>query len=180
MNRSQIFMMNSPDLPGYEDLVECPYNRAHQIMSSRMQSHLYKCRKNYKDLKFVKCPYNETHDYPEQEMPNHVKECPDRESLVRYKLTVATSAATFAQEEASSVKVAAPVGNKVYENEVEGEELWDAGPSVRAYNPKAHASRTNVIRKNMGMTPLEKKAFKEAERQRLAKLRNHCELTEER
>ncbi|XP_065088920.1 gametocyte-specific factor 1 homolog [Ochlerotatus camptorhynchus] len=176
---SQIFMLNSSALPGYEDMVECPYNRAHQIMSSRMQSHLYKCRKNYKNLKYVQCPFNETHDFPEQELPNHVKVCPDRESLVRYKLTVATSAATFAQEEASSVKVAVPVG-KVFENEVEDEDLWDAGPSVRAYNPRANASRTNVIRKNIGMTPSQKKAFKEAERQRLGKIRNHCELNEER
>lgn len=176
---SQIFMLNSPALPGYEDLVECPYNKAHQIMSSRMQTHLYKCRKNYPDLKYIKCPFNETHDFPEQEMPNHVKVCPDRESLVRYKLTVATSAATFAEDEASSAQAAAPAPNRIYENDVESEDLWDAGPSVRAYNPRANASRTNVIRKNIGMTPSQKKAFKEAERQRLGKLRNHFQLPEE-
>lgn len=37
---------------------------------------------------------------------------------------------------------------------------------MRAYNPRAYAARSNVIRKCTGMAPSEKKAFKEAERQR--------------
>lgn len=59
------------------------------------------------------------------------------------------------------------------------EEMWDEGPMVRAYNPQAYAARSNVIRKCTGMAPSQKKAFKEAERQRLAELKRRCEIKTE-
>ncbi|XP_029723168.1 gametocyte-specific factor 1 homolog [Aedes albopictus] len=172
---AQLFSQSSSVLRGYEDLVECPYNRAHQIMQFRMQTHLTKCRKNYKDLKYVKCPFNETHDIPQKELALHVESCVDRESFDRYKFCVATSAATIVPEVASSVDES--LDNRIMGNPAE--EMWDEGPMVRAYNPQAYAARSNVIRKCTGMAPSQKKAFKEAERQRLAELKRRCEIKTE-
>ncbi|XP_058823701.1 gametocyte-specific factor 1 homolog [Topomyia yanbarensis] len=156
------------NLLGYEDIVECPYNRAHQIMSFRMQTHLYKCRKNHKDLKYVKCPFNETHDMPAQELKYHTSVCPDREAFDRYKYCISTSAATFAPEVAERSK---PATEHSYNPNYDmGEESWDGDCKVRAYNPGAYARRSNVIRRCTGMAPSEKKAFKEAERQRLQEM----------
>ncbi|XP_058451027.1 gametocyte-specific factor 1 homolog [Malaya genurostris] len=155
-------------LLGYEDIVECPYNRAHQIMSFRMQTHLYKCRKNHKDLKYVKCPFNETHDMPQQELKYHSSICPDRESFDRYKYCISTSAATFAPEIGGDAQ---PVTEQaLYSGFDAGDESWDGDCKVRAYNPTAYARRSNVIRRCNGMAPSERKAFKEAERQRLQEM----------
>lgn len=49
------------NLLGYEDLVECPYNRAHQILRSRIQTHLVRCRKSHPDIHLEICPFNSTH-----------------------------------------------------------------------------------------------------------------------
>lgn len=55
-------------LRGYDGLIECPYNRAHQILASRMQFHLIKCRKNYPNAKMADCPFNKTHVIPVNEL----------------------------------------------------------------------------------------------------------------
>lgn len=156
-------------MQGYEDIVECPYNRAHQIMSFRMQTHLYKCRKNHKDLKFVKCPFNETHDLPEPELKYHKTVCPDRETFDRYKYCIRTTAATFVAEQDHATEE--PRASYGMDGDAD-EESWDQYGKVKAYNPRAYASRHAVIRKCTGMAPSEKKAFKEAERKRLADLGN--------
>lgn len=43
------------------EYVDCPYNKAHRILSFRLAGHLVKCRKNYPDVEKVKCPFNSTH-----------------------------------------------------------------------------------------------------------------------
>lgn len=48
-------------LPGYEERVECPYNKSHQIIKSRFQTHLVKCRKSYPGAAKETCPFNPTH-----------------------------------------------------------------------------------------------------------------------
>ncbi|XP_053691073.1 gametocyte-specific factor 1 homolog [Sabethes cyaneus] len=169
MNRQLLSAEHSDlSLLGYEDIVECPYNRAHQIMSFRMQTHLFKCRKNHKDLKYVKCPFNETHDMPEQELKFHSSVCPDRETFDRYKYCISTSAATFAPEVAASAQATTEYTYNP-KDDID-EESWETGCKVRPYNPAAYARRSNVIRRCTGMAPSEKKAFKEAERQRLAEM----------
>ena len=64
--------MNNPS--GYDNIVECPYNRAHQVLASRMQTHLIKCQKNYPNVKKVKCPYNSTHLVNKEDLT--VRYCP--------------------------------------------------------------------------------------------------------
>lgn len=56
-------MSVKPD--GYSNIVECPYNKAHQIENGRrFQTHLIKCRREYekcRTLHKVQCPFNATH-----------------------------------------------------------------------------------------------------------------------
>lgn len=55
-------------LNGYESIIECPYNRAHQLLKHRFQTHLVKCRKNYPNVQKVQCPYNAVHLINELEL----------------------------------------------------------------------------------------------------------------
>lgn len=56
------------NLPGYGELIECPYNKSHQLLKSRIQTHLIKCRKDYPKAHKVQCPFNVTHMINEQEL----------------------------------------------------------------------------------------------------------------
>lgn len=112
--------------------MECPYNRAHQIMSFRMQTHLYKCRKNHKDLKFVKCPFNETHDLPEPELKYHKTVCPDRETFDRYKYCIRTTAATFVAEQDHPTEE--PRASYGMDGDAD-EETWDQVPGMVKSRP---------------------------------------------
>lgn len=56
------------NLPGYDNLIGCPYNPSHQILPFRMQTHLVKCRQSYPNAKKVKCPFNAVHLVNEQEL----------------------------------------------------------------------------------------------------------------
>lgn len=47
--------------PGYGATVTCPYNKSHNILKERFQTHLVKCSKQYPDIKLKKCPFNSTH-----------------------------------------------------------------------------------------------------------------------
>lgn len=53
--------------PDPEDLMTCPYNPAHQIIHSRMQYHLEKCRKQYPNAMKENCPFDATHVINSQE-----------------------------------------------------------------------------------------------------------------
>lgn len=54
--------------PGDEDdMVECPYDKAHRMLRKRLAKHLIKCRVNHPDAELQKCPFNNTHLVPEPE-----------------------------------------------------------------------------------------------------------------
>lgn len=54
-------------LPGYDETVECPYNKSHNILKSRIQTHLVKCRKSYPNAVKETCTFNPTHLVNKQE-----------------------------------------------------------------------------------------------------------------
>lgn len=49
------------NIPGYDAVVTCPYNRSHQILQSRIQYHLIKCKRSNPDIHLVICPFDTTH-----------------------------------------------------------------------------------------------------------------------
>lgn len=53
---------------------------------------------------------------------------------------------------------------------VESSENWDDEPEVPAYDPQNYSKKSLVLRAPVGMTPAQRNAFREAERQRLQSL----------
>lgn len=62
-NRYDCIIFSDP-----EEMISCPYNKAHQIRRKRIQFHLVKCKKNYPDSNLQTCFYNTVHKIPEPEM----------------------------------------------------------------------------------------------------------------
>ncbi|XP_055643255.1 gametocyte-specific factor 1 homolog [Toxorhynchites rutilus septentrionalis] len=148
---------------GYDDVIECPYEKSHQIRKSRMQTHITKCKKNHKDLNYMKCPFNEIHFVPKKDLEVHKRECPDRGLFERYKYDISTPAPIQHTKNVITPEESyAPVSD---------DECWDSYDD-KPYDPSEQIKNRNVIRKCMGKTPSEKKAFKEAERLRLQEHRN--------
>nr|XP_028577063.1 gametocyte-specific factor 1-like isoform X2 [Podarcis muralis] len=76
--RSQSYL-NSMDP---ERLVQCPYDKNHQIRACRLPYHLVKCRKNNQKIarELATCPYNARHRVPKQELKLHIATCENKVS----------------------------------------------------------------------------------------------------
>uniref|UniRef100_A0A1A9WV75 CHHC U11-48K-type domain-containing protein n=1 Tax=Glossina brevipalpis TaxID=37001 RepID=A0A1A9WV75_9MUSC len=134
------------------EYVQCPYERSHRIVESRMQYHLGRCRRNHLDVPKVICPFNVTHVLNEPELEFHVKICSDRKKFE-----------VFCNVDKVPTKMATPPPVPKYESM----ENWDDEPAVATYNPTQYASEAPVLRTLNGATPSERKQFRERERLRL-------------
>ncbi|XP_066905695.1 uncharacterized protein [Halyomorpha halys] len=74
-----------------EPTLTCPYNKAHSIISSRMQFHLTKCRIQHPTNEKAVCPFNSTHVIPQCEYAYHLSFCPDRIVLDAFTCKVGSS-----------------------------------------------------------------------------------------
>lgn len=173
-------------IPGYDDLLQCPYEKAHRILAPAMSKHLFKCRKNHPHQKFVSCPFNESHHVPEPELKIHVQKCEDRANFETYKYNIATPNTSHAWKTPELVYNTNPPKDpfKNYRNSTKDEdepdtenssstfndECWD-DMDMPAYNPEEYCKKAKVIRKATLKTPSEKKAFYESERLRLQDLK---------
>ncbi|XP_077185373.1 gametocyte-specific factor 1-like [Paroedura picta] len=63
-----------------EKLMQCPYDKNHQIRACRFPYHLVKCRKNHPDIveQLVTCPFNARHQVPRAEISQHISSCDDK------------------------------------------------------------------------------------------------------
>lgn len=74
-----------------DELRTCPYDKNHQVRSSRFEIHLIKCKRN-NDQKISKkitvevCPFNVKHQYTKDEMRLHLRDCPDKYRLITEKI----------------------------------------------------------------------------------------------
>ncbi|XP_024915085.1 gametocyte-specific factor 1 isoform X2 [Cynoglossus semilaevis] len=61
-------------------LLQCPFDKNHQIRSCRFPYHLIKCRKNHPKLasELKTCPFNACHLVPKHELSHHTETCVDR------------------------------------------------------------------------------------------------------
>ncbi|XP_076874830.1 gametocyte-specific factor 1 [Brachyhypopomus gauderio] len=61
-------------------LLQCPYDKNHQIRACRFPFHLLKCRKNHPKLasELKTCPFNAKHLMPKHELSHHVENCEDK------------------------------------------------------------------------------------------------------
>ncbi|XP_042348227.1 gametocyte-specific factor 1 [Plectropomus leopardus] len=64
-------------------LMQCPFDKNHQIRACRFPYHLIKCRKNHPKLasELRTCPFNARHLVPKHELAYHTETCEDRISL---------------------------------------------------------------------------------------------------
>uniref|UniRef100_A0A8C4HLQ3 CHHC U11-48K-type domain-containing protein n=1 Tax=Dicentrarchus labrax TaxID=13489 RepID=A0A8C4HLQ3_DICLA len=66
-----------------EKLLQCPFDKNHQIRACRFPYHLIKCRKNHPKLasELKTCPFNARHLVPKHELTYHTETCEDRISV---------------------------------------------------------------------------------------------------
>ncbi|CAL1606457.1 unnamed protein product [Knipowitschia caucasica] len=66
-----------------ERLLQCPFDKNHQIRACRFPYHLIKCRKNHPKLakELKTCPFNARHLVPKHELNHHTETCEDRISV---------------------------------------------------------------------------------------------------
>ncbi|XP_034551709.1 gametocyte-specific factor 1 isoform X2 [Notolabrus celidotus] len=66
-----------------ERLLQCPFDKNHQIRACRFPYHLIKCRKNHPKLasELKTCPFNARHLVPQHELAYHTETCVDRISV---------------------------------------------------------------------------------------------------
>ncbi|XP_062314961.1 gametocyte-specific factor 1 [Osmerus eperlanus] len=64
-------------------LLQCPYDKNHQIRACRFPYHLIKCSKNHPKLasELKTCPFNARHLMPKHELSHHIVNCVDRRSV---------------------------------------------------------------------------------------------------
>ncbi|CRL08256.1 CLUMA_CG020827, isoform A [Clunio marinus] len=78
------------------DMLICPYNKAHVVSNLRMPKHLRNCRNSYKRNDIKVCQFNSTHHIAESEYASHLEHCP---SKVQTMLLVETSKRKFKNDE---------------------------------------------------------------------------------
>ncbi|XP_075381739.1 gametocyte-specific factor 1 isoform X5 [Mycteria americana] len=63
-----------------EALVQCPYDKSHQVRVSRLPYHLVKCQRNNPRVArtLATCPFNARHRVPQAKLRSHVASCPDK------------------------------------------------------------------------------------------------------
>ncbi|XP_053858252.1 gametocyte-specific factor 1 isoform X1 [Vidua macroura] len=61
-------------------LVQCPYDRSHQVRESRLPYHLVRCQQNNPQVSrtLATCPFNARHRVPRAHLRDHVTSCPDK------------------------------------------------------------------------------------------------------
>ncbi|XP_075581008.1 LOW QUALITY PROTEIN: gametocyte-specific factor 1 [Pelecanus crispus] len=66
-----------------EALVQCPYDKSHQVRVSRLPYHLVKCQQNNPQVArtLATCPFNARHRVPQGKLRSHVASCPDKRQL---------------------------------------------------------------------------------------------------
>ncbi|GAA6216624.1 gametocyte-specific factor 1-like [Lates japonicus] len=66
-----------------DKLLQCPFDKNHQIRSCRFPYHLIKCKKNHPKLasELKTCPFNARHLVPKHELTHHTETCEDRISV---------------------------------------------------------------------------------------------------
>ncbi|XP_063035362.1 gametocyte-specific factor 1 [Melospiza melodia melodia] len=61
-------------------VVQCPYDRNHQVRESRLPYHLVRCQQNNPQVSrtLATCPFNARHRVPRALLRAHVASCPDK------------------------------------------------------------------------------------------------------
>ncbi|NXM65597.1 GTSF1 factor, partial [Serilophus lunatus] len=68
------------DLLDPERLIQCPFDKHHQIRACRFPYHLVKCKESNPQIakKLAVCPFNARHLVPQCELRDHILKCSDK------------------------------------------------------------------------------------------------------
>ena len=126
----------------------CPYNKAHEILVTRWDNHLIKCRKQHPNSGIVICKYVWSHHIPKEEIKSHEKECAKREINVG---NAATAEPTFEiPDPLSAHRPGDVVMDPEWEEEVEACTLRrpnaENGPVETLETQNATGPRSSVLR----------------------------------
>ncbi|NXA14636.1 GTSF1 factor, partial [Sapayoa aenigma] len=68
------------DMLDPEKLIQCPFDKHHQIRASRFPYHLVKCKENNPEIakKLATCPFNARHLVPRAHLSDHIMKCSDK------------------------------------------------------------------------------------------------------
>ncbi|CAO1381231.1 unnamed protein product [Diamesa serratosioi] len=161
------YELNQPEI---ETLVQCPYNKAHQILQSRFQKHLTKCKNSYTKNDMAICCYNTTHIFNKSEIKAHEANCSGRLTIEQFMYDEKPSCSNSRPAEAK-----ANVENKPCWNGND-EECWDEC-NYKTYNPKLYIQNNPVIQNIQHGLKSDRKKERLAEKARLDEIerKNHEE-----
>ncbi|KAF7991970.1 hypothetical protein HCN44_010771 [Aphidius gifuensis] len=149
-------------MPTASQYVICPLDESHRILKHRMQPHLLKCERQHDMSKKSKCPYNITHIVDTIVFPHHLETCPDAKSVHEYAYTT--------DEKPLAGILSLETIMKERKNIDFGDENWDTKRVGPGYDPSKTIEDKSVFRHLAVASKSERKAFREAERKRHAKL----------
>ncbi|XP_068275126.1 uncharacterized protein [Nyctibius grandis] len=118
-----------------DDLMECPYDKHHQIKASRFPYHLVKCKKSNPEVakKFATCPFNARHLVPHADLSDHIVKCHDK-GFIEQDLVNQASGFQREQMNAMSTWQAPPC-----------EEDWETESSEQSDSPFVWGMTSSVI-----------------------------------
>lgn len=159
-------------MPFEEKKVTCPYNACHQILPHRFGVHLVKCKKQHPHLSVKICPFNVLHHVLTEKYEEHLSKCTDR-AIVENNRVVIKHPYDDAPKPIpmGSGSTGSRPGHGQQQRKDPDEEDWEAEMiGVVPYNPIKNAMEKDVFRFIQGATKSQRKAFREEERERHAKL----------
>lgn len=66
-----------------DELMECPFDKNHIILKSRIHYHLIKCKIQHPNSTKIQCPYNASEYVEPEEFQKHLYECKERVAIYR-------------------------------------------------------------------------------------------------
>ncbi|RVE54893.1 hypothetical protein evm_000260 [Chilo suppressalis] len=130
--------------PHPNQIITCPYNKAHQVEHYRMHIHLQKCRKQHPNCNKATCPIDSTHVINDVELDYHVTVCPKRHLLD-------TQMYIMDDDQRPQVEV-----NPLPNLSSPQEENWD-DEATTSYVPDPSKKGSHIIKKVKGATPSERR-----------------------
>ncbi|XP_045456367.1 gametocyte-specific factor 1 homolog [Melitaea cinxia] len=128
--------------PSPNQLVSCPFDKAHQVEHSRLHFHINKCKKQHRNSQKVTCPFDSTHIIGSIHLDHHVQTCPKRFILDSQKYIMDNNHRPVVEvQEARSIQ---------------SEENWD-DEHTSTYVPDLEKKGPHIIRKVQGATPSERR-----------------------
>ncbi|KAK7865194.1 hypothetical protein R5R35_003915 [Gryllus longicercus] len=147
-----------------EEYIHCPYNTSHMILKSRMQYHLFKCRKIYRTANVEICPFNASHHVPAPEIKFHLTICESR--------YLADRTVYLPDDENPESRTWAP---KITPYLPPNEENWDQDDTNTCALTGENKDILNypIFRNLPGATKSERKRFRKSERERMKKVKSN-------